>query len=129
MFGKTGENHPMYGRTHSVETKALMCESHKGETHSEEAKARISEALKGRTAETLAKLSEAKKGENHPFFGKTHSAETISKISIARGGGTVYVYNTQGLLINCFSSARKAGLHFDVTFSTIFKYAQNGQIF
>jgi hypothetical protein len=50
-----------HGRTHSTETKALM--------------------------------SKALSGENHPrgFLGKIHSPETIAKISISRGGGSIYM--------------------------------------
>lgn len=48
-----------------------MSESHKGKTHSDI---------------TLAKLSEAKKGENHPLFGKLHSAETKALMRKAKLG-------------------------------------------
>ena len=41
---------------------------------------------KHHSAETRKKMSESKKGENHPFFGKHHSAETSLKISAANKG-------------------------------------------
>lgn len=37
-------------------------------------------------SETKKKISAAKKGEKHPFFGKTHSSETINKMSKAQSG-------------------------------------------
>jgi hypothetical protein len=49
-----------------------MSEAHKGKTHSEESK---------------MKMSEAKKGENHPNYGKTHSEETKIKMSASARKG------------------------------------------
>jgi hypothetical protein len=49
---KSGENHPMFGQTHSADTLAKMSEAKFGKTHSDE---------------TLAKMCEAKIGENHPM--------------------------------------------------------------
>ena len=45
---------------------------------------------KGRTVtnETRKKMSEAKKGENNPFYGKLHSEETRRKMSEAKKGCT-----------------------------------------
>lgn len=71
---------------------------------SEESRRKLSEALKGRspwnkgkkglqvawnkgkphTPETLRKISEAVKGENHPNFGKSHTLETRRKMSETR---------------------------------------------
>ena len=39
---------------------------------------------KNQSAEARKKMSESKKGENHPFFGKHHSAEARKKMSEAR---------------------------------------------
>lgn len=96
---KSGDNHPMFGKC--------------------------------RSAETLAKISESLKGDNHPrgFLGKSHSAETLTRMSIAKGAGTIYVYDSQGSLVNTFSSAREAGKEFDTHHQTILKYARNGNIF
>ena len=38
------------------------------------------------TADSLAKMSEAQKGKNHPFHGKSHSEETKAKLSLAKIG-------------------------------------------
>jgi glutamate synthase domain-containing protein 3 len=50
-------------------------------------------------------------------------------MSIAKGGGTIYVYDTQGSLVNTFSSAREAGKEFDTSHQTIMKYVRNGKKF
>lgn len=62
-----------------------------GYTHSEETIVQISGENhyfygKTHTPETLAKMSEANKGENNPMFGKIHSAQTKVKISEAMTG-------------------------------------------
>ena len=62
-----GKNHPNYGKTTSLETKAKM-----------------SASKKNMSDETRKKMSEVKKGENHPFYGKTHSPETKRKMSDAK---------------------------------------------
>lgn len=66
---KKGEKNPMYGKTHSEETRR-----------------KISEAAKNISDETRQKMSEAKKGENNPFFGKHLSEETRQKMSEAKKG-------------------------------------------
>jgi group I intron endonuclease len=97
------------------------------------------------TEESLAKLSEALSGENHPLFGrspsvetrtlfseakkgKPHTAQTLDKMSIAKGTA-IYVYDTQGSLENTFNSARKAAEHFGCSYPTILKFAKNGLLF
>ena len=46
---QAGENHPMYGKHHSEETKNKMRESHKGKKFTEEHKKKIGAANKGNT--------------------------------------------------------------------------------
>jgi hypothetical protein len=76
------------------------------------------------TPESLAKFS----GENHHMFGKTHSAQTLDKMSAALGTA-IYVYDTQGSLAYTFSSARKAALHFKCSHVTIANYVKIGKLF
>lgn len=84
--------------------------------HSAETKALISEAI-----------SLAQSGEKNSMFGKTHSAETKTKIS-ATQGTAIYIYDLDGSLVNSFTSVRKAALHFDVSNTTILKYVLNKNI-
>lgn len=136
-----GENHPMFGRSHTEETKALMKANHSrgmlGRTHSPDTKALISQTElnypggflgKSHSAKSRAKISLANLGENNPMFGEFHTAQTLVKMSIAKGTA-IYVYDTQGTLVNSFSSARKAAIFFDSNFNTILKYARDGNIF
>jgi hypothetical protein len=52
------------------------------------------------------------------MFGKQHRVDTIVKMSIAKGGSIIYVYDTQSILVNSFSSARKAAEYFNVNKGT-----------
>jgi len=105
-LAKAGEIHPMFGQTHSDNTKALISVIHLGKTLSASTKILISKIHKG----------------------KKHSSETKAKMSIAKGTA-IYVYDSQGTLVNSFSSARKAAEALESNYYTILKYAKNGNIF
>lgn len=107
-----------------------------GFKHFEESIAKISKTVSGvnnamfgksfsHTADTKVKISLALTGENHSMFGRTysaetkvamsevkigtnHSAETKAKMGRAKGGAIIYLYDSDGLLVNTFCSARKA---------------------
>jgi len=87
---RSGENHPLYGKTHSAEARAKMSAAKMGEKSpwygkklSAETRAKISAAKAGKTFSTehRAKLSAAKAGT-------THSAETRAKMSAVKAGKT-----------------------------------------
>jgi hypothetical protein len=99
-----GENHPLYGKKHSEETRQkisrALCERSKHfppKKLSEEHKRKLSKLRKGEnnpmfgkksphSEETKQKISDSKKGEKNAFFGKVHSEETKQKISEKRKG-------------------------------------------
>jgi len=81
------------GRTFSEETRKKLSEIKRGKTYSEETsrsdvpdsssretRKKMSDAKQNISEETRKKISAALTGENHPFFGKTHSPETIQKM-------------------------------------------------
>ncbi len=77
--GKQGlisrENHPMWGKHHSIESKQKIAAGHKDKKlppFSTEHKKKISAALKGRQGFV---------GANNPFYGKHHSEEYRKKVS------------------------------------------------
>ncbi len=87
MYGKYGENHHNFGKTHSKETKQKISENLKdrfvgdknpmwGKKLTEEHRDKLRKAYENRDV----------KGENNPFYGKTHSEETRRKISDAGKG-------------------------------------------
>lgn len=80
------------------------------------------------TKETKALMSFAKAGENHPMFGRTLPAETLDKISATKGT-PIFQFDTKGILVNTFSSARQAATNFNCSKTTIKKYAINGELF
>jgi hypothetical protein len=63
----SGENHHLFGKKHSEETKEKIRQSRLGKKHSEESK---------------QKMSEERKGINNPFFGKKHSDEVKQIVSL-----------------------------------------------
>ena len=109
--GKKGALNPMFNKEVTPETRAKMS-------------ANISEALSD--PEIRAKKSIAISGAKHPNFGKVASAETKAKMSAAQGT-TIFVYNSEGSLVN--TSARKAGIFFNCSFTTIKKYVISGELF
>lgn len=75
-YYKDKENHPMYGKHRTEETKQKISESQKGKKLSAETKRKMSEAQKGKrhSEEHKQKISESLKGkmsgEKHPMYGK-----------------------------------------------------------
>jgi hypothetical protein len=132
----SGENHPLFGKGHSTESIAKMSEAQRSIDRSGRNNPMFGRTGenhpmfgKSHSAETKALMSQAQSGENHPMFGKTHSEEAIAKISAVKGGGTIYVYDTQGILISTFSSTRKAALHFKCSQTSIVNYLKNNKLF
>lgn len=80
------------------------------------------------TNEALEKMSQAKRGNNHPNFGKNHSQETRQKMSEAQGA-TIFIYDLQGQLIKPFSSSRAAAKYLNCSDPTIMRYARSGKVF
>jgi len=91
---RVGENHPMWGKHLTPETKrkiSLALKGRKcpwiakrgatGKHRSPETKDKIAQALIGRkhTLEELAKMSLAKQGRKNPFYGRHHSEESKQK--------------------------------------------------
>jgi len=111
------------------------------------------------TAETRLQLSVAKSGANNPFYGQTHSEETLAKISDALTGrshseetrakmsdaktgvnhpmyGTVSptalsvsVYNLDNVLLKTFSSQVAAAEWLGVSNTTVSKYIRSRKVF
>jgi hypothetical protein len=50
-------------------------------------------------------------------------------MGIAKGKGSIFVYDTDSSLVNIFSSAKKVTKFFECTYSTITKYIKNGKLF
>lgn len=61
-----GENHPLYGKHHTTETKEKISKAKTGKPRSEDFR---------------QKIRKATSGENNPMYGKHHSEETRIKIS------------------------------------------------
>lgn len=107
----SGKNHPMYGKSHSEETKLKISNSLLGFKHTDETKKKlsiISSKRKGekRTDKTKQKMRENHvdfSGKNHPFYGKKHTEESKKKMSEAKKGQIPW---NKGLIgVQCGSNA------------------------
>ena len=80
------------GVTKSPEHRAKIGAAHKGKIVSDETRAKIGATSRGRhhSYKTRAKMSAKHTGEKNAFFGKHHTNETISKISVKRRHKTPY---------------------------------------
>lgn len=126
------------GFKHSAETKALLSEANRGKNHpmygvTGENHPRfgisLSEEVIANMREAQSKIDRTGLKNSRGMLGRKHSSETVSKQSIAKGGGTIYVYDSQGLLVNTFSSARKAAVFFSTNHQAIMAYVRNGGVF
>ena len=77
------------GYKHTPESLKLMSQSAILRVHAESTKERISKSIIK---------------EKNPFFGKTHTAETLAKIALSKSLGSVYLYNEYKELTCIFSS-------------------------
>jgi len=109
-----------------------------GHKHSEVSKALRSEAMKGKghpffgkahTADTLTKMREAKTGENNHFFGKAHTPETLAKFH-----KKVFVYSLdealkESILIKSFDSCSDAAKFFNCSTRVISYYIDKNKLY
>ena len=90
FYGVSKEDHPLYGRRLSEETKKKLSIAHTGKKVTEETKKKLrivrqkqlndEEYLKKWKA-AMVKREESYRGENNPFYGRRHSEEIKKKIS------------------------------------------------
>lgn len=87
----TGKGNGFYGKTHTPEAREKIRQKNLGNKLTPEQHAKLVANTKGKkkppiTDEHRAKLSAAKQGEHNNMWGKTHSAETLAKMSAKATG-------------------------------------------
>lgn len=112
------------GYNHTKETREKIRKAVNGREHTEETKTLMSKSKIGGGNPMYGKI-----GENSPNFGKSRSSDTRAKMSIIKGGGTIFVYDSDGSLVNSFESARKAAEELNCDHKTILRYAKSGELF
>jgi group I intron endonuclease len=109
-----------FGFKHSEETLARL----RGRKLPHSTRALMKEKAIGRhigrkhTEETLKKMSEVKKGEKNPSFGKNHLEETKAKLSAANGTA-IKVFDKETNVTSYYTSMRKAAEAVGVGNSTL----------
>jgi len=69
-----------------------------------------------------------KKGDLHPMYGKSLSAET--RVLIKKVQGTdIFIFSLDDSLMNSFCSAKEAGLFFNCFHTTNLRYVKNVKLF
>jgi predicted RNA-binding Zn-ribbon protein involved in translation (DUF1610 family) len=108
---KIGIKNPFYGKAHSDETLKKIRITLIGKSHTKETCNSMSKSRTGKkfTEEHRLNISLSKRGKANPFYGKTHSEETLKKIRVKRieqvadrffNGGQVYPnYNPNSIPI------------------------------
>jgi len=137
MYGKIGEDNPMFDLTSSPNTIVKMSKAKKGINRSTETRIKISLALLGKrhSSESLAKMSEAKTGKNHPNFGKFLSEETKTKTKISKALiKKVFVYSldptsNQIILHKSFNSYLDTSKYFNCSKRTLFNYMDKNKLY
>ena len=93
--GLPKEQHPMYGKRHSIESRKKMSEALSGENHPLYGKSHVPATIEKMSLVKLGKvcseehrnnISKSKTGANNPNFGTHHSDEWNLKISISNTG-------------------------------------------
>lgn len=104
----TGENNPMFGLSHSEETRKILSGRKLGRVLSEETKAKISAALSG---------------ENHPRYGKTHTQESIEQNILSQDSRQeIEVLDLETNIKTVYPSKRAAARALDINSATIDGY-------
>lgn len=110
----TGSGNPMYGKTHSKETRKKIGAKSKGRKFSEESKKKMGAHAKGkpRPQEVKRKISDGHKGK---VFTEEHR-KNISKSRIENKIGCIPVnqYNKQRELLKVWDSATQAGKELNI---------------
>lgn len=106
----------------------LIAGSRLGTLHSDESIAKMSEVQKNIDRTGVKNPMHGRIGDLHPTFGLSHSIASKAKISEAKGT-TIFVYDSEGSLVNTFNSANKAAEHFNCSHTTIIRNAKNNKLF
>ena len=102
------------GYKHTEETKTLLSNLAKNRVHSPETKALIVKALTG---------------QNNPFFGKSHTMESIRQIIKNKSYNPVYIYDSYKNLIAIYPSVRTLSKKVGANSTTIVNYIKSKALF
>jgi len=96
-----------------------------GLQHSEETRAKMSDAKRGENNPNYGKDFT---GENNPFYGKTHSEESKARITSANSKA-VYLYSLDNELLNVFSNQSQAATFLGIGQQYVSKLIKSGKVY
>jgi len=99
--------------------------------HTEETKTRLRARAKGKvlSPRTKALISVSTSGSRNPFFGLTHTKETLSRMSLANSAGNVIISNEFKEWLFSVSSVKLLARWLDSTSFTISKVIKDSSLF
>lgn len=95
LFGLSGQQNGMWGKTHSIETRSKMSEFHRTRPRKSGYKLNLSDQRR----KEISELAKKRTGELNPFFNKTHSQETKNRISEKKKSQNLLPPNTRKVKI------------------------------
>lgn len=120
----TGKSNPFYGKNHTYETKSKVSKTKKGFKMSIESRKNmcIAKQIANNKPEYKQKMRQLTKGDKNPFYGKSHSLNTIHKLR-EKKGRIILDTNTGIFYYGC----KEASEMYGVSASCIEKY-MNGKL-
>jgi hypothetical protein len=134
----SGENNPMWNKSHSEETKRKIGEKSSKKHYSKEYRKKLSMASSGKnnpmwgrkhSDETKRKISETQIGDKHYWFGKNRSEETKRKISQSQQNKvSVVKCDDNGNILEKYSSIHEASNKNGISQSNLTTYLKKEPI-
>lgn len=102
-----------------------------GFKHSAITLSKLRELAKNRklSAKTKSLISASTTGANNPFFGLTHSKNSLHLISVAKSKAQIFIYNEMKVLLTIVTSATLLTKSIKSSYSTIMTTIKTGSLF
>lgn len=102
-----------------------------GYKHSKKTLSKLQEIAKNRklSDKTKSLISISTRGVKNPFYGLTHSKNSLELMSISKSIGKVFIYNDMKILLIIFTSATLLSRSIKASYPTIINIIKTGNLF